>query len=85
MQGRNSGWPVISAVKDRQAEGFYLIGGLKKSRNIYRRDGSKVSLKTRASELERQHYAVVKANGRTFYEHRYEGKSRGLAQTRAWC
>lgn len=69
-----SGWPVISAVKDRQEEGFYLIGGLKKSRNIYRRDGSKVSLKTRASELERQHYEVVKANGRTFYVHRYEGQ-----------
>jgi hypothetical protein len=69
-----SGWPVISAVKAREDEGFYLIGGLKKSRNIYRRDGSKVNLETRASELERQHYERVKANGRVFYVYRYEGK-----------
>jgi hypothetical protein len=69
-----SGWPVISAVKAREDEGFYLIGGLKKSRNIYRRDGSKVNLETRASELERQHYERVKANGRIFYAYRYDGK-----------
>ena len=69
-----SGWPVISAVKARENEGFYLISGLKKSRNIYRSDGSKVNLKTRASELERQHYERVKANGRIFYVYRYEGK-----------
>lgn len=68
-----SGWPVISAVKARADEGFSLIGGLKKSRNIYRRDGRKVNLETRAAELERQHYRRVKANGRTFYVHRYEG------------
>jgi len=58
-----SGWPIISAVKFREDEGFYLISGLRKSRNIYRRDGRKVNLKTRASELERQHYERVKANG----------------------
>ena len=69
-----SGWPVVGDVKAREDEGFYLIGGLKKSRNIYRRDGSKVSLKTRARELERQHYERIKGNGRTFYVHRYEGK-----------
>jgi len=69
-----SGWPIISAVKSREDEGFHLISGLKKSRNIYRRDGSKVNLKTRASELERQHYEQVKANSRTFYVYRYEGK-----------
>lgn len=68
-----SGWPTISAVKSREAEGFYLISGLKKSRNIYRRDGSKVNLKIRASELEYQHYERIKANGRTFYVYRYEG------------
>ncbi len=48
-----SGWPIIIAVKSRENEGFYLICGLKKSRNIYRRDGSKVNLNTRAGELER--------------------------------
>jgi hypothetical protein len=69
-----NGWPVISAVKSREDEGFYLIGGLKKSRNIYRRDGRKVSLKVRASELERQHYQRIKANGRTFYAYRYQGR-----------
>jgi len=69
-----SGEPIISAVKSREDEGFYLISGLKKSRNIYRRDGSKVNLKTRASKLERQHYEQVKANSRTFYVHRYKGK-----------
>lgn len=68
-----SGWPTISAVKSREAEGFYLISGLKKSRNIYRRDGSKVNLKTRAGELEYQHYERIKANSRTFYVYRYEG------------
>lgn len=68
-----SGWPIIIAVKSRENEGFYLICGLKQSRNIYRRDGSKVNLNTRASELERQHYEKVKANGRTFYVHRYQG------------
>lgn len=69
-----SGWPIIGAVKSREDEGFYLISGLKKSRNIYRRDGSKVNLKTRAQELGRQHYERVKANGRTFYAHRYAGR-----------
>lgn len=69
-----SGWPIITAVKSREDEGFYLICGLKKSRNIYRRDGSKVNLNTRAGELERQHYEKIKANGRTFYVHRYEGR-----------
>jgi hypothetical protein len=69
-----SGWPIISAVKSREDEGFYLISGLKKSRNIYQHDGSKVNLKTRASELGRQHYERVKANGRTFYVYRYDGK-----------
>jgi hypothetical protein len=69
-----NGWPVISAVRSREDEGFYLIGGLKKSRNIYRRDGRKVSLKVRASELERQHYQRIKANGRTFYAYRYQGR-----------
>ena len=69
-----SGWPVIGAVKAREDDGFYLIGGLKKSRNIYRRDGSKVNVKARARELERQHYERVKANGRTFFVHRYEGQ-----------
>ena len=69
-----SGDPIISVVKSREDEGFYLISGLKKSRNIYRRDGSKVNLETRASELGRQHYEQVKANGRTFYVYRYEGK-----------
>lgn len=68
-----SGYPIIMAVKSREDEGFYLICGLKKSRNIYRRDGSKVNLDTRAGELERQHYEKVKANGRIFYVHRYEG------------
>lgn len=68
-----SGWPIIGAVKSREEEGFYLISGLKKSRCIYRRDGSKVNLETRASELGRQHYERVKANGRTFYVYRYEG------------
>jgi hypothetical protein len=68
-----SGWPIIGAVKSREDEGFYLISGLKKSRNIYRRDGSKVNLETRAKELGRQHYERIKANGRTFYVHRYEG------------
>ena len=69
-----SGWPIISAVKSREDEGFYLISGLKKSRNICRRDGRKVNLKTRAAELGRQHYERINANGRTFYVHRYEGK-----------
>lgn len=69
-----SGEPIISAVKSREDEGFYLISGLKKSRNIYRRDGRKVNLDTRASELGRQHYQQVKANGRVFYVHRYEDK-----------
>ena len=69
-----SGEPIVSAVKRREDEGFYLISGLKKSRNIYRRDGSKVNLETRASKLERRHYEQVNANGRTFYVHRYEGK-----------
>jgi hypothetical protein len=53
-----SGWPIISAVKSREDEGFYLISGLKKSRNIYWRDGSKVNLETRAKELGRQHYEI---------------------------
>jgi hypothetical protein len=69
-----SGWPIIQAVKDREAEGFYLISGLKKSRNVYRRDGRKVNLETRAHELQTQHYVRVAANGRTFYAHRYEGR-----------
>ena len=33
-----SGDPIISAVKSREDEGFCLISGLKKSRNIYCRD-----------------------------------------------
>ena len=69
-----SGEPIISAVKSREDEGFYLFSGLKKSRNIYRRDGSKVNLATFASELGRQHYEQVQANNRTFYVYRYEGK-----------
>ena len=69
-----SGEPIISAVKSREDEGFCLISGMKKSRNIYRRDGSKVNIATRASELGRQHFEETKANGRVFYVHRYEGK-----------
>ncbi len=69
-----SGEPIICAVKSREEEGFYLISGLKKSRNISRRDGRKVNLGTRASELGRQHYEKVTANGRVFYVYRYEGK-----------
>ena len=68
-----SGWPIISAVKAREDDGFYLICGLRKSRNIYRRDGSKVNLETRTGELGRQHYQRVNANGRAFYVHRYQG------------
>lgn len=68
-----SGWPIIGAVKSREDEGFYIICGLKDSRCIYRRDGRKVNLKTRAGELEYPHYVRIKANGRTFYVYRYEG------------
>jgi hypothetical protein len=69
-----SGWPIIRAVKSRAHEGFYLISGLKKSRGIYRPTGHKVSLDVRARELKRQHYEQIKANGRTFYVHRYQGR-----------
>jgi len=69
-----SGEPIISAVKSREDEGFCLISGMKKSRNIYRWNGSKVNLETRASELGRQHYEKVNANGRIFYVHRYQGQ-----------
>lgn len=68
-----SGWPIIQAVLARAAEGFYLMCGLKKNRNIYRRDGRKVNLTTRAAELGRGHYEQIKTRGRTFYVHRYEG------------
>ncbi len=47
---------------------------MKKSRNIYRLDGSKVNLETRAIELGQQHYEKIKANGRVFFVHRYQGK-----------
>lgn len=73
MDSWYSGWPILSAVKFREDEGFYAICGLKKSRNIYRRDGSKVNLETVANELELQHYEPVSAKGRIFYVYRYEG------------
>jgi hypothetical protein len=69
-----SGWPIISAVKSREDEGLYLISGLKKSRNLYRRDGRKINLKTYARRLKWHHYVRTWANGRCFYVHRYEGR-----------